>query len=292
MSQSIWKNAVCLSIAFHRPGITRKLNDSEYETAAKKTVTRASKTILDSVEYKRVGSLDSAFKTWLRAMALPCEYMRGGMFPIALATVELIDKRIEEFENERLELIDAFMSVYSDRINDMRSELKSLFNGADYLSEDEMREAFRVDRQYVSFDTPSNLKELSDGFFQREKSKTEQRLNEAADSIEHAMAESMAKMVDHLHDRLIPSPDGKQKILTESAMNHVLDFLETFRVRNITDDEALLAVVEKAETVRKDTGVKRLRKSAEARKSISDGLAEVGEQLGTLITSRGRKVIL
>lgn len=288
----MWENAVCLSITMRRPGITRRLSDDQYEVDADKSTTRASKQILDCHEYDKVKKIDTAFKTWLNAVALPCSYIRGGMFPVALASVEMIDEKLESYKVDRQVAIDEFMAVYRTRIEDQKTELRSLFNEADYPSDDAMRDAFAVSSSYVSFDTPSNLKTLKDGFFAKEKQKTEKRLNDAADAIEHAMAVGLQKLVDHLADKLSPSTDGSKKIIRDGAVNNVLDFLETFSTRNITNDDELSVVVEQAKSVLEGVDGKQLRKNAEVRHDITNKLKAIGETLGGMVTTRKRRVIL
>lgn len=288
--QSIWANAVCLSLCLRKPGFRRKGDKDEIETSADKEQLHLSKDIIDCPEYAAIGRLDTLIKAYVKNRALPCKYMRGGMYPITLQSVESMDERLDEFAIQRTALVESFLTAYPAAVQSQVLKLVDQYSEADYPTIPQLRAGFSIDRQYISFDTPSNLKKLGDKFWKREQAKAESSWASATKTIEHAMAEGLQQLVSHLVDRLKPGEDGKQKRFHKSAVSNITEFLSTFRDRQITNDDELLAVVKKAEAVLGGVDSKELRKDGAFRRDMQNKMTEIGEQLGNMVETRARKI--
>ena len=291
-ANSIWDSAVCLCLVQSKPTVSRALKDDEYEVDADKDRTSARKKILDCVEYDMIGKVDRAFKAWLAIKALPTELLRSAMFPVSIPMVAEVDNELESYKAKRRELVDEFIAVYPDRVQEQQAALRSNFNASDYPFSSEMREAFSVSSHWVTFSTPASLKKIKATMFDDERAKMASSMEVASKKMEQAMAVSLKELTSHLAFRLTDSDDGKKRVLRESAVEKIREFLDTFRDRNITNDSELQEVVEKAESVLSGVSADSIRKDVLQKQTVQEEMAGIAETLNGMIEERGRRIIL
>ena len=109
---------------------------------------------------------------------------------------------------------------------------------------------------------------------------------------ESAFTDELAKLVEHLQERLSGSEDGKPKVFRDSAVENLKEFFSRFRQLSVGSDEQLDAVVRQAESMLGDTVPQELRDQSSARQWIAQGLAEVRQALDPLLVDRPRRKIL
>jgi hypothetical protein len=113
---------------------------------------------------------------------------------------------------------------------------------------------------------------------------------EASSEIQQVLRAAMAEMVAHLRDRLTDQADGKPQRIRESTIEKLRGFLDTFDFRNVTDDVELREQVERARQLLNGVSTDTIRNTAELRVRIKNGMAEVAQQLETMVADRvGRK---
>ena len=99
-----------------------------------------------------------------------------------------------------------------------------------------------------------------------------------------------AGLVDHLIDRL-SGEDGKAKKFKEGTIKNLEDFLDSFTVRDITDDTDMSKLVEKARKVLGGTDADTLRKDPDFRQRVMTGFSDLKTTLdGLLIDRPSRKI--
>src|SRR2546428_8326068 len=121
-----------------------------------------------------------------------------------------------------------------------------LYNPADYPAVEDLGGEFGFSWQYVSFGVPDQLKAISRDVWEQEREKAAQRMAEASAEIQTVLRESMAKLVQHMADRLKEGPDGKPLRFKETTVSNLVEFLTNFEFRNVTDDGELQALVAQA----------------------------------------------
>src|SRR5256712_13802214 len=121
-----------------------------------------------------------------------------------------------------------------------------LYNPADYPPVEDVAREFGLSWQYVSFGVPDQLKAISREVWQQEREKAAQRMAEASAEIQIVLRESMAKLVQHIADRLKEGPDGKPLRFKETTVSNLVEFLTNFEFRNVTDDNELQTLVAQA----------------------------------------------
>jgi hypothetical protein len=277
--------SVLLVVDFHQLGNTRKVNTSQIQVDADKTMLRVNKSLLDSPELAAIKTHDGQTRQWLYTRALPSLF-KEGVFRVPNTLVVEVDEYLNTRKAERQELVKAFRDSYSDRVREAMVRLNGLANPRDYYSPDEAASRFGLSWRYVTFETPNALRNLKDGLFEREKAKIAKLAQEASEEIKTVLRVQMAALVKRMVTQLTPSSDGKKKKIYDSLTGNVEDFLDTFDARNIADDTELKALVKKAREVIAGVDPTILRNAEDIRKDVKDGFEQIGNQLDKMIIDK------
>jgi hypothetical protein len=128
--------------------------------------------------------------------------------------------------------------------------------------------------------------------YEQECRRVQSRFDEAVRLAEQAFLEELAKLVDHLAERLNGQDDGKPKVFRDSAVTNLTDFFERFRSLNVRSNDQLDALVERAQGVVNGVAPQDLRDSGVLRQQIASQLASVQSSLDGLLVDRPRRNIL
>ena len=156
-----------------------------------------------------------------------------------------VDNRLKQFAEERPKLVEAFIEVYPALCDQAPDRFRVLHNPLDYLPLDQVRAAFSFSWRYISFGVPDKLREIAPSLWQEERDKVARLMTEAAAEAQQVMRAVMAELVQHLADRLQDGPDGKPTRFHKTTVSKLLEFLDTFDFRNVTDDAELKNMVER-----------------------------------------------
>ena len=247
---------------------------------------RVSKELISCDQYDAIVTLDSAFRSRLMKRALP-SMLRRGVYLVPIDLIEKIDREIRIYQQTRAMLVDQFVQAYGAAVQDAKTRLSTLFDPSDYPPAEDVRAAFDVRVQYVSFDVPANLERLSATVFERERSKLQASMQSAADEVRTYLRKGLLDLVAHLHERLTPDPaTGKPKIIQERTVEGFQDWLSLFEYRNVTDDAELEQLVKKCRQALDGADAPSLRKDDKYREQLSAEMAGVKESLGKMIVDR------
>jgi Protein of unknown function (DUF3150) len=277
------KRTVFIKLHLGLLGNSRKVSPSQVEVDADKTLIRVSKNLLDSPELQAVRTLDGDVRRYLYETCLPFEV---GIHLLPLGLLETVDEKLREFKEKRGELVEVFLAAYPRLCQEASGRLRTLYNPADYSPAEEVLSRFSFSWQYVSYGVPEQLREISARIFQTERDKAAQAMSEACSEVQQVMRASMLELVSHLSDRLADLPDGKPQRLRESTLQKLRDFLGTFDLRNVVDDQALKDQVEKARALVEGVSTDTLRNMPLVRAKIREGMAEVAARMDSLVGDR------
>lgn len=280
------QKTVFVKVRFGSLGNSRKVNDNVLETDADKELLKVSKTLLDSAELEAVRKADGKMRQYLYNTCLPFDI---GIMLLPCGLIADVHKRLTEYREKRAELVSAFLAVYPELCKQAALRLGSLYNPGDYPSAEAVKAKFVFDWQYVSFGVPGQLKGISSGLFESEQAKASAMMKAAAEDITVLMRQTLLEMVSHLQERLTPGDDGKAKILRESAVKNLQEFLNTFDLRNVTDDKALQSQVAKVKALISGTNAEALRNSDVFRDKIRAGMSEVSSSLSTMVEDKASR---
>jgi hypothetical protein len=99
-------------------------------------------------------------------------------------------------------------------------------------------------------------------------------------------AASLRALVSHLRGRLADQRDGKPQRLRESTLQKLRDFLGTFDLRNVVDDQDLKEQVDKARALLEGVSTDALRNMPLIRSRVREGMADLAAQMDVLVNDR------
>lgn len=281
------KKTVCIKVRLSSMGNTRKVSTSQIEADADKDLLRVSKHLLASAELKAIGRFDGEIRRLLYNICLPFEI---GIHLLPIAALKTVECRLRQFAEDRKQLVAAFITAYPSLCQDAAKRLRGLYNPADYPPVEEVEREFGFSWQYVSFGVPDQLKGISREVWEQEREKAAQRMAEASSEIQLVLRESMAKLVQHMANRLKEGRDGKPLRFKESTVSNLIEFLANFEFRNVTDDQELQALATQARQLLQGVSADDLRSTGDLRAKVQQGMTEIAAQLDTVMTrSGGRK---
>lgn len=286
MRNTITENAVLLRLSFCRLGAVRKADKSEIQTDSDKDRLKLGKVLFVSPEYKAIQSYDNDLLAWVQSRAIPCNVGVRGVSVLPLALLDSVEKRFGQAKEDRAALVESFLSVYDSEREEGRRRLNGMFRESDYPAADVVRAAYSFSWSYLTFKTPDNL---PDDVKAREADKLKAKFEEAEIEVREALRVGLSELVGHLCERLTPGPDGKRQIFRDSAVNNLVEFLEIFRARNVTGDDELQALCDKAQSVIRGVRPDALRDGRAVREMVRERLGEVKTAVDGLIASAPRR---
>jgi len=171
-----------------------------------------------------------------------------------------------------------------------RERLGRLFDPADYPSS--LAGQFDLAWEFPSVEPPDYLRRLSPELYREECRRARARFDEAVALAEAAFTEELAKLVDHLAERLSGGDDGKPKVFRDTAVENLREFFGRFRALSVGSDEELEGVVRRAESLLGDVPARDLRERPAVRTRIAAGLSDVRAALDPLLADRPRRRVL
>lgn len=286
----LMQRTVALVVTFGGMGNRRKVSTTKIEVDADKDWILVSKQLLDCEEYEAIRHLDGEVMRWLGTRALP-SLLKRGIYLLPLAYVEETNERLEDFHQQRQQLVEKLVKVYRAAVKEAQTRLRDVFDASDYPSEVHLRRAYKLQWQYISFNTPASLQQVSRELYEQEKAKAKAHWVEARETITQMLRAHMLEMTNHLVEKLTPEKDGKKKIFRDSAVEKFNDFLATFEVRNVADDAQLSEIVKKAKTLLKGVAAQNLRTEEALRDQVQDGFRKIKAQLSGMVTKQPRRAI-
>jgi hypothetical protein len=288
---SLVASTMFLRVRFSTLGNSQKIDGaaSILNTDANTEKLKLSATLLESPQLVAIRQADTALRKWLKMHCLPS--FDTGFMIVPNKLFKQTRAKLNEFKDEiRPALVKNFLTAYPELVKESKKELGSLSDRANYPTLEEAAEAFDFKWNAVTFDVPGKLKKLDPEAYAEELDKAEAQIKEAAVEVTAVMRQACFQLVNHLKERLAPGKDGKAKILKESAINNLKEFLNTFELRNVTNDTGLATEVSKIKSLLNGTDAVSLRTNEEFRAKILKGMENVSGTLGKMVEDKaGRK---
>jgi hypothetical protein len=269
------------------PALMKARNATLPESAEAKRL-KLSKQLLVSTEYDRIGNFMTGVKEWIAGRSVP-SFFRDGCFLFNLNMVTVVDVYLNEQKPILQSVIDEFMKVYPTKINEAKAILEpdGQFNVGDYPMPEDLRSSFYWDYQWVSFVVPEGL---PTAIREQAVAKMQNMWDDAAVSITSALREGFGALVTHAIDKLTPAEDGKRKVIRDTFVPNLMEFLDTFNNRNVTNDIELQVLVNRARTVMSGIdSTKELKDNAAVQKVIRREFEKISKTMETMIVDKPRR---
>lgn len=276
MNETIQDNSLLLSLRLSKPGNRRKAPTGMVEVDADRDAITVSKELLDCEELAAVGALDGAIRRYVYSRSLPSGILREGVYRLPLVLVDEVDNALLDFRSQREGLVEAFMVVYPTKVEQARTRLRSLYDPRDYPAAEALREMFGMEWRYIAIDVPRTL---SASLVARERSKAAEGVASEMEEIRLALRTAFAELVQHAAERLAPGTGGKPKTFRDSIMKNLEDFLAYFHARDLTHDQELTEMVQRARSVIHGVTPQALRDQDALRQHVHRTMANIKEAM-------------
>ncbi len=250
----------------------------------------AGKKLIDTShpKFKAVTTVRNRAVSLFKGHSLP--YPEPGLRLVRQDEIEMLSEHLTQLQEELNATVDELDQHFSELKSAARGRLGRLYAESDYPAS--LAGLFAMTWDFPSVEPPEYLRRLSPELYQQEAQRVAARFDEAVALAEAAFSEELAKLVEHLSERLSGGVDGKPKVFRDSAITNLTEFFERFSQLNVRSSEELDQLVERAQQVVRGVQPQQLRDDAPLRKQITNQLASVQSALDGLLVDRPRRAIL
>ena len=281
-------------LSFNWLGVRKSLSSSQKDQAADSfgaegKYLSAGKKLLDTSHpaFKAVTAVRSQAVAYWKGISLP--FPESGIRLIPQGSIDEFNERMSSFRDDLDEAVLELNEHYGELRHAARERLGDLFDSSDYPTT--LVGMFAIEHDFPSVEPPPYLRQLSPELYQQECQRVQSRFDEAVQLAEQAFIEELARLVDHLSERLSGSADGKPKVFRDSAVTNMAEFFERFRSLNVRSNEQLDELVGNAQRVVSGVEPQDLRDSQALRQTLSTQMAAVQAGLDQLLVDRPRRNI-
>jgi hypothetical protein len=277
-------------------GKMRQISVKVTGTTADPSKLRHQKVLIESEALEAIRSADGYLKRWVESKC--CKFGVGDsqlLVPGAYFD-EVYDRVTDYAENDRPTLVAKFMQEYRELeaqdFAPLRVALGDKFKRDEYAQADIVESGFGFSFRPIPLGVPDEqMQRFTKNVrtVQREQQKANALMMKAAEEWRQTLRQMGAEMVNTLLTVLKPGDDGKRKKLFDTTVDKLQDFLNTFSVRNITDDAAFAEQVHTLRGIMAGVSTEKLRHSDNLKDKVAQGLAAVKQQLTTLTEVQGRR---
>lgn len=292
---SIFEKAICLNVGRKWPSLSKTVKTKVLTTTADPGWIHAQKDLYNCSELKKIFSWDAKIDAYLDTRCLPFPLKRG----VYLLPVDLYEEVETALTNHLVglePLVDKFASVLADAVAHSKERLGDQFDPRDYPTVEQAKSSFRFYWQYLNFNVADQLRQVDKKIFEREQQKLEAEWVEASSAIQDMLRANMANLVTHMVERLTPEPvvqgqEPKKKIFRDSMLNNINDFLRVFDARNLSNDDELKLLVDKARAMTNGISPEIIRNNEGLRDALQKGFSQIKTNLDVMVTNAPRRAI-
>lgn len=244
----IFKNAVLFTFTRTMWSARKQANTSGITTDANPAMLSLTKRLLNPrtcPEYRAILSAMSDLYTFAQSNSVP-SFFKSGMYLVKRDQIPRFNAEFKETQALLKDvLVPAFQAVYGGNIEAQKAELGSLFNVSDYPVVESLPGLFTIEWNYIQLSVPEGLPEELRA---SEEAKLKKQFADAETAITTALRTGLMECINELTAKLKPS-NGERRIFRNSVFGELVEFIETFKARNILNDTALESLVNKAKDI-------------------------------------------
>jgi hypothetical protein len=269
-----------------KAGNIRKADKDEITTNTDKARLRLGKQLFDCKEYDDIGTFDSKTDEWIKARAIDVDTGFRGVYVLPVGLRQDVETFMQERAERRAGLVDQFMAVYDDQRERGRATLNGMFRDYDYPVASATRAKFTMTWQYLEFGVSKNLPPEE---YAKAVAAMEQRFATMETECRLTLRETCAELCQHLADTLTPAADGTKKRFFTSSVTNLVEFLDLFAKRDITNDTEMRDLAAKAKAIVSIATPDRLRDDDGMRAQVKTAMEKVRANITTMIETEKRR---
>jgi len=299
-AETILKRSVCLVLHCGYLGNHRKVNlrgldvsKDGVELDREKDELGASKRLFAVADLRSCEKSIAAVKDRLRAMSLDggTRLFGDGAYMLPLLSVVEAEQVIADGQAQLAKSVEALVAQLPEIIARRAQKLGNMFNAAEYPTADDIRGAYRIDYNFVSFGAPERLVDVDVAVAERAKADWNAKLSTAYDDVVLGLRTSALTVMRELANRLKPAADGKPKALQPTALRDIQELLEQLPILNsVAGDEPLVGLLAPVGAVASGIDVDVLRKAPGVRAMLLAQAEAAVAALDELVTADRRAI--
>lgn len=300
---NVTQKAVCIIVNIESIGTSRKVPTSHVEVQADAERINVSKTLLQSEELSAIKRRDGFGRQWLYSRCIPNKVIKSGVFLCPIALIEQVEIYMVTWQAERTALVNKLAGIYETLVANDRIALKSEFVAEDYpgvklrddgtlkVNSNALAACFNIDWQFVAFETPSSLKQVSAEFFEAAKVKESAKWASVSEDVMYAIRSEARGLISNMVDKLTGKDDGKPKIFRNTLVTNMNDFLDLFDAKNVAGDQELSKLISNARQIMAGVTADTLRQQEPLRDSVRAQFAKLDGQLDAMLQDKPQRMI-
>jgi len=293
-AQWLRETTAAVRVSFTWMGIRKTLTAEQKNQAAEPFGAEgdslsATKKIIDTKHdaYKQVTAVRGKVVAYWKSLTLP--FPEAGIRLIRQHVIESFNTEMLDFRTELGGAVAKLDERYAELQTTARRRLGGLYNPSDYPSS--LRGLFQVDWDYPNVEPPEYLLQLNPAIYDQEKARIAARFEEAVTLAEQAFIGELAKLLEHLTERLT-SESGERKVFRDSAISNLVEFFNRFGQLNVRSNQELDALVERAKQIVQGTEPQALRDNNSLRQHVATQLSQVQSVIDGMLVNQPRRRII
>jgi hypothetical protein len=295
LASELRANTTAVRLSFSWLGTRKTLNPDQRARAASpfnadKNSLSATQKLFDTRHpaFARLTRLKTDIADHWRLSTLP--YTEDGIRLLKKGQVADFTARMDEFRAEFDDAVANLETCLDELKDEAAKRLGDLYDAGNYPAS--VKEHFGFEWSFPSIEPPDYLAQLAPAVYQAEQQKIQARLQEAVNLAETAFLTEFKEMIDALHERLTPGPDGVKKVFRDSAVHNLGEFFQRFKAMHLGSSDDLEKLVADAEALVKGITPQELRDHDLLRQVIASDLGTLADKLTPLVVKQPRRKII
>ncbi len=238
--------------------------------------------------YKEVTAVRGKVGTYWKSLTLP--FPEPGVRLIRQHEVERFNQQMAGYRTELQSAVASLDRHYLELKSAARRRLGDLFDENDYPTS--MRGLFDLAWDFPNVEAPDYLLQLNPAIYEQERNRVAVRFEESVRLAEQAFISELAKLIEHLTERLSDNGDGERKIFRDSAITNLTEFFNRFRQLNVRSNEELDTLVERAQRIVSGVEAQALRDNNALRQHVATQFSHVQSVIDGMLVDRPRRRIV
>ena len=288
--ENIFEKGCLVQLSISMWGARRKIDHTKLaQMTSNHEWLHATKKLVDPESLKPVAKLAGSARLYLNTVSLP--FPIHGMVFVPKDLISRVDEKLQEFQADFEYNVNDFVSRYPGLRDSAIAYLGDLFNQLDYPVD--VRGRFKFVWRFVALDVPNGrFGLLAPEVYEREKQKFIQTMEEARELAVQSLRQEFAGLVEHVCERFTLGPNGEPKKFKNATVHSFYDFFQTFKERNVFEDEGLSELVDRAKAVLNGTSADTIRESSYLKDRINAGMHDVYEKVEDMLNVPRRKIVM
>jgi hypothetical protein len=278
-------NTILMKLTISGMSFQKKVNSGQViDEAIDGRMMNVTKKLIGQEYLTEINSLDSDIRVQIGRLGFRPHFIHSGFVLLPTTAVLYAEELLKTYKSRREELVESLADNIEYAKDDARERLGELFNEMEYPSPEQIKKQFKVDYEYLSMNVPDSLAEIDRDLFLEQQRKAEEMWQGAREEIIQASRAAFKELVDSMVDKVVGLGNGDRKVFKQGFVENMRTFLETFDLKNITGDDELQSLVQKARDVLDGVTPDDINKVDSVRVTVEKRMTEIKNVLDTMVT--------